>query len=112
MHELLHAGAGLSREALGPWGPPPPGRSQAASRPAETASEPTRPRARRRPNRRARRPRPGYITQRWTHRGDWAQHRDRRLRHFLDPAWISAAHPLITMVNYPETIALARLLAA
>jgi hypothetical protein len=55
----------------------------------------------------------GYITQRWTYRGDWAQHRDRRLRRFLDPDrwWISAAQPLITMVNYPETIALARLLA-
>ena len=53
-----------------------------------------------------------YITQRWTHRGDWTQHRDRRLRRFLDPNrwWISETHPLIIMVNYPETITLATIL--
>ncbi len=54
-----------------------------------------------------------YITQNWARRGDWPQHRNRRLRRYLDPDqhWISNLHPLITMVNYPETIALAQLLA-
>lgn len=55
-----------------------------------------------------------HITERWTHRGDWPEHRNRRLQRLLDPnqCWISETHPLITMANYPETIALARLLAA
>lgn len=54
-----------------------------------------------------------HITDRWTHRRDWAQHRERRLSRFLDPTttWVSQAHPLIEMVNYPETVALARIFA-
>lgn len=54
-----------------------------------------------------------HILQRWADRGDWSVHRDRRLAHFLDTSRyrINPAHPLITMVNYPETVTLARLLA-
>lgn len=54
-----------------------------------------------------------HITQRWTHRGNWPRHRNRRLQQILGPGdWrIDPAHPLVTMINYPETVALARLLA-
>lgn len=53
------------------------------------------------------------ITQGWTRRREWGQHRNRRLRCLLDPDkwWIHEEHPLMIMANYPETIALARLLA-
>lgn len=54
-----------------------------------------------------------HVTQRWAHRGDWPQHRNQRLQQALGAgSWrIDPAHPLITMVNYPETIALAHVLA-
>lgn len=53
-----------------------------------------------------------YVLRRWTGRGDWPQHRTRRLRRLLDPdhGRISEHHPLAAVVNYPETVALTELL--
>lgn len=54
-----------------------------------------------------------HILFRWTARGDWAGHRHRRLKYFvdLDGIRMTEYHPLMPMVNYPETVALARLLS-
>jgi hypothetical protein len=54
------------------------------------------------------------VTRGWAHRRDWEHHRDRRLRRALGPgSWTAPAnHPLTAMVNYPETITLARIFAA
>lgn len=53
------------------------------------------------------------ILFRWTSHGAWPEHRDRRLSQILDPdRWrVSQDHPLISLANYPETVALAGLLA-
>jgi hypothetical protein len=53
------------------------------------------------------------VTRGWTRR-DWEHHRDRRLRRVLGPGrWTAPAnHPLTAMVNYPETITLARIFAS
>lgn len=54
-----------------------------------------------------------HIIRRWTRYGHWPKHRHRRLWHILGPerSWIVETDPAVTMANYPETIALARLLA-
>ncbi len=52
-----------------------------------------------------------HVLFRWTAHGDWAEHRRRRLSHYIDihRVRITEYRPLIAMVNYPETVALARL---
>lgn len=54
-----------------------------------------------------------HILHRWAQRHDWSTHRDRRLAYFLDTSRyrVTEFHPLISMVNYPETVTLARILA-
>lgn len=54
-----------------------------------------------------------HILHRWTERDDWSTHRLRRLGQFFDTARyrVYERHPLIALVNYPETVALARILA-
>lgn len=54
-----------------------------------------------------------HILHRWTARGDCPEHRDRRLRQFIDVGRyrLTEHHPLMPMVNYPETVALSWLLA-
>lgn len=53
-----------------------------------------------------------HILHRWTEREDWPTHRQRRLGHFFDTSRyrVHAHHPLVALVNYPETIALTRIL--
>ena len=53
-----------------------------------------------------------HILFRWTARGNWPEHRDRRVGHFYDLSrWrLTEHHPLIPLANYPETVALAGLL--
>jgi hypothetical protein len=54
-----------------------------------------------------------HVLLRWTERGDWPEHRDRRLRRLVpfEHHRISAYHPLVPLANYPETVGLAGLLA-
>lgn len=53
-----------------------------------------------------------HILFRWTERRDWPEHRESRLgRLGEDGYWLFEHHPLITLINYPETVALAELLA-
>lgn len=54
-----------------------------------------------------------HILHRWTQRDDWSTHRLRRLGHFFDTSRyrVYERHPLIALANYPETVALVRILA-
>lgn len=55
-----------------------------------------------------------HIHHRWTERGDWPGPRTRRLGAYFDlQQWrIPPHHPIMDMANYPETVALAALLAS
>jgi len=54
-----------------------------------------------------------HIHHRWTERGDWPGPRTRRLSAYYDlHRWRIQHHPIMVMVNYPETVALASLLAS
>jgi hypothetical protein len=51
---------------------------------------------------------------RWDERGDWNEHRRRRVGHYLDDVdrWHIPHHaPLAVMARYPDTVSLAALLA-
>lgn len=53
------------------------------------------------------------IVEAWSRARSYIEHRDRRLSYYIDVprTIIDSRHPLVVMANYPETIALARLLA-
>lgn len=55
-----------------------------------------------------------HISDRWTERGDWDQHRLRRQQRYLTafPHHVDATDTLAPMLNYPETVTLAGLLAS
>lgn len=54
----------------------------------------------------------GTIIDRWTERGDWGQHQQRRLAQFAgDPTRAEPDTSLLRMANYPEVVTLAAVLA-
>jgi len=53
------------------------------------------------------------ITDKWTEQGDWSELRERRLaRLSVNPVCPSPAASVLRMVNYPEVVTLAHLLAS
>ncbi len=53
-----------------------------------------------------------HVLHRWTERGDWPIHRRRRLSHYIDTdsTLLNPQHPLAELVNFPEAVALARII--
>jgi hypothetical protein len=52
------------------------------------------------------------VSDRWTERGEWAEHRQQRLNRYLEvfPGYTDTATAMMPMLNYPEAVTLAGIL--